>query len=79
MTLPDYYESLPNSISPKSEFVREISKRCEVTHQAIHRWIKKGLMPASKEHCDIISEVTKIPATILFPGYTEKFSQNGKH
>jgi len=30
-------------------------------------------MPAKKEHCDTIAELTSIPAEILFPQYRTKF------
>lgn len=76
MTLRDYYENLPTAIAPKTEFVKKIMDKCGVTQQATHRWLKKGSMPSSKEHCDAIAEIAGVAPEILFPLYAEKFSTN---
>lgn len=79
ITLPEFYENLPNATAPKTEFIKKIIDKCGVTQQAIHRWLKKGGMPSSKEHCDAVAEIAGVPVEELFPLYTEKFLTDEKH
>lgn len=72
-TLPEHYEHLPETASPKSELIRQIVIQCGVTFQCAYGWVKQGRMPAKKEHCDIIAQLTNIPAEALFPAYRERF------
>lgn len=73
LTLVDYYNSLPSVSAPKTEFIKKVMDRCGVSQQAIHRWIKRGCMPSSKEHCDAVAEIVGISVEELFPLYNEKF------
>lgn len=73
LTLPEHYEQLPETASPKSELIRQIVIQCGVTFQCAYGWVKQGRMPAKKEHCDTIAKLTNIPAETLFPQYRMKF------
>lgn len=76
MTLAEYYDSLPKATAPKADFIKQMMQKCGVTQQAIYRWLKKGATPSTKEHCDIIAEIAKMPAEELFPLYREKYGKN---
>ena len=67
MNLKEFYETLPQSSSPKMEFVRDLTKHLGVTETAVRNWIKGRAKPADKEHIEYISKVTAIPAEELFP------------
>lgn len=66
ITLKDYYQSLPESTSPKTEFVNDIAFRCNVTSNTVRNWISYGMKPSNPEHVKIISEVTGIPCDQLW-------------
>ena len=66
MTLKDYYENLPNSVSPKTSLVNTIAYECGVTSMTVHNWIDLKTMPRDENHLRIISRITGIPVENLF-------------
>lgn len=65
-SLRTFYESLPSSVFPKTEFVNEIVGRCHVSAATAHNWIKGKTRPNNPEHLSIISEITGIPQDKLW-------------
>lgn len=74
MTLTDYYEALPTITPPKAQFTKDVVARCGVTIQCVQNWVKNGVTPSTKDHCDAIAEIVGRPAEELFPDYTKKFT-----
>ena len=66
MTLRGYYESLPDSRHPKTEFVNEIAARAGVSTATVRNWIAYGMRPNNPKHIEILSEVTGIPENELW-------------
>lgn len=66
ITLRGYYNSLPDSTHPKSEFIREIATKCDVTENTVRNWIQYGMKPNNPEHANILSEITGIPVDKLW-------------
>lgn len=66
MTLKGYYESLPDSTHPKTEFINEITKRTGVSFTAARNWVIYGMKPNNPEHISILSEITGIPRNNLW-------------
>lgn len=73
MTLPEHYQNLPKPTVPKTELVKAICEQCNVTLQSAQNWVLNGIMPANKEHCDIVAAIVGLPAEELFPSYSKKF------
>lgn len=66
MALTDYYNQLPKSSHPKTEFIRELAKDCQVSIEAVRAWVKGTRIP-NKEHWPAIEKRTNTPAAELFP------------
>lgn len=66
MTLRGYYDALPSSSHPKTEFVNGIAQRAGVSTATVRNWIAYGMRPNNPEHVQILSEVTGIPAEELW-------------
>lgn len=66
MTLRDYYESLPSSEHPKTDFVNEVVRRTGVSSATVRNWIFYGMRPLKKEHVKVLSDVTGIPQDALW-------------
>lgn len=69
-----YYNSLPESASPKSDFLREVSLRCGVSPTTVRNWIFFNTRPSKPEYIKAISEITGIPESELWGGI---HSENG--
>lgn len=65
-SIKEFYKKLPSSISPKSDFLREISQRCGVTYMTARNWVVYGMKPSNREHFKVLSELTGIPEDHLF-------------
>lgn len=67
-SLKDFYKNLPDSrvVSPKSDFIREVTSRCKVSYQTARNWIIYGMKPSNKENVKVLSELTGIPEDYLF-------------
>lgn len=65
-TLKDFYESLPKQTSPKSDFVREVAERCDLSEQTVRFWLYDKFRPSRKEFLRVLSEMTGIPEENLF-------------
>lgn len=66
MTLMDYYNSLPKQTSPKSDFIREVAQRCDISEATVRWWLRGQFKPSRKEFYRILSEMTGIPEDNLF-------------
>ena len=66
MTLRGYYESLPNSSHPKTEFVNEIAVRAGVSTATVRNWISYGMKPSNPEHIELLSQMTGIDKDSLW-------------
>lgn len=60
LSLRGYYQSLPKSISPKTQFLEELVSRCNVTLATVRNWVLYDIKPKEVEHRKIISEITGI-------------------
>lgn len=60
MTLKGYYESLPASTNPKTQFVNEIIRRTGVSSATARNWIYYGMKPSNPNHVKILTEITGI-------------------
>ena len=60
MALMDYYENLPSASHPKTEFLMELARRCQVAVSTTRFWVKYGILPKNPEHLKIIQEMTGI-------------------
>lgn len=66
MTLKGYYDSLPKATHPKSDFLRSVAKRCDVSVCTVRNWTRYGFRPNRKEHIRVLSEITGIPVENLW-------------
>lgn len=66
ITLKGYYQSLPDSNSPKTEFINEVTRRTGVSSTTVRNWIMYGMKPYNPEHISILSEITGIPPENLW-------------
>ena len=66
MTLKDYYESLPKTTSPKTEFLKRVVDECGVSFGTAINWAKRGMHPADETHLPTLSKLTGIPEEELF-------------
>lgn len=55
-----YYQNLPDSTHPKTEFINEIAKKTGVSSTAVRNWIMYGMKPNKPEHISVLSEITGI-------------------
>lgn len=65
-TLKEYYNSLPERTSPKTEFVNAVAEKCEVSPQTVRFWIRGLFKPSRKEFYKALSQMTGIPEENLF-------------
>ena len=66
MTLKGYYQNLPESTHPKTEFINEIMKRTGVSFTSVRNWVIYGMKPNKPSHVSILSEITGIPPEELW-------------
>lgn len=66
MNLRSYYQSLPEPVAPKTEFIRKISRMCNLGEPTVRLWVAGTTKPANEEHVEILSRETGIPANELF-------------
>lgn len=62
----EYYVQLPSSVSPKTEFICEIMKRCTVSFATARNWVLYGVKPIKEEHKQVLSELTGIAVENLW-------------
>jgi hypothetical protein len=65
-TLSVFYENLPKANSPKTDFIRRISERCNLEEATVRLWVKDKTKPSNPEHLQILSEESGIPVNQLF-------------
>lgn len=66
MALKEYYESLPERVTPKKEFRDKIAKECGVTEMTVFRWLKGEVVP-DKLKREKLAELTGESIDALFP------------
>lgn len=64
--LVNYYDNLPETTSPKTEFVIKAAKACGVSETTIRNWVKGKAIPADSAHMKTLSELTGINEKELF-------------
>lgn len=67
MTLKEYYDGLPEKTAPKSDFIRKVTRACGVTPCTVRNWIKGSFTPDDPDNRSLISRLTHIPESELFP------------
>ena len=66
MNLRSYYQNLPEPVAPKSDFVRKVSRMCNVGEPTVRLWVTGKTKPANDEHVEILSNETGISKEELF-------------
>lgn len=68
LTLADYYDTLPTAttMSPKSDFVKQVAKECNVSINTVRNWILNDMKPSNPAHIEVLSRITKINETELW-------------
>lgn len=66
ITLRDYYDGLPSSSSPKTEFVTKIAYLTGKSHMAVMNWISGRAKPKDDKDLEILSRESGIPTEDLF-------------
>ncbi len=66
MTLKGYYEQLPDSNHPKTDFVNAVVAETGVSVQTVRNWVIYGMRPSKKSHVDILVRLTGIPENELW-------------
>lgn len=66
MTLQGYYDSLPSSTHPKTDFVNMIASQCGVSTATVRNWIAYGMRPSNPHHIELLSQITGIPQNELW-------------
>lgn len=64
--LEGYYEGLPEASFPKTSFVNETARDCNVSVATVHNWIHGKTKPERPEHRKYLSEKTGIPEDELW-------------
>lgn len=64
--LADYYESLPPSYSPKTQFIKRVAERCGLVEQTVRLWVKGKSNPSEPKHLEVLEEETGISRENLF-------------
>lgn len=68
MTLRDYYQSLPTKQTPpRTKFIRKLMETCDVQDTTVRKWVSGDAVPDDPDHRFIISRLTGIPESELFP------------
>lgn len=67
MTLTDYYQSIPDRrATPRSRFLKEICRKCEVEMSTARNWVSGRNLPQKESYYKILSEMTGIAPEDLF-------------
>ncbi len=64
--LQKYYEGLPSATCPKSNFLNEVVRKCDVSFIAVRNWVKGKNKPADSKCVKVLSDITGIPEDELF-------------
>ena len=64
--LMKYYDGLPETTSPKTEFVERAAKVCGVSETTVRNWVKGNTAPADSAHVKKLSKLTGINENNLF-------------
>ena len=60
LSLKGYYDSLPEPVVPKREFILEIMQKCHVGETTAFNWISGRTKASDPKHIAILSEITGI-------------------
>lgn len=66
MNLKAYYQSFPEPVAPKTEFIRKIARICDVGEPTVRLWVAGTTKPSNQEHVVILSRESGIPVNELF-------------
>lgn len=61
-----FYDSLPRSTQPKTEFVKKVAHETGVTETTVRNWIKNGTKPNNHEHVIVLERLTGLTEKELF-------------
>lgn len=64
--LAEYYYNLPDSFSPKSDFLAKVVVRCGVSMNTARNWVLGYCKPSEPEHIEILADITGISKDKLF-------------
>lgn len=66
MTLKEYYNQIPEQPAPKSDFVRKVAEKLEVSEATVRTWLTGRNKPSHPSFYRGLSEITGIPEDELF-------------
>jgi hypothetical protein len=66
MTLKEFYNNIPGQPSPKSDFVRKVAAKLEVSEATVRLWVTGKYKPRHPSFYRGLSELTGIPENELF-------------
>ena len=64
--LTDYYEGLPPTYSPKTQFIKRVAERCGLAEQTVRLWVKGKYNPSEPKYLEVLEEETGISRENLF-------------
>jgi len=66
MNLIEYYKQFPEPTAPKSDWVRMVAEKLEVSEATVRSWIQGRNKPRHPSLLRGLSEITGIPENELF-------------
>lgn len=66
ITLKGYYDGLPASTFPKTDFVNKVSTMCKTSTTTVRNWIRGVAKPKKQSSIDVLVKVTGIPEEKLW-------------
>jgi len=66
MNLQNYYKSIPEHTSPKSNWIRQTAERLGVSEGTVRTWVYGKNQPRDSRILKQLSEITGIPENELF-------------
>jgi len=66
MNLQQFYEQIPEPTAPKSDWVRMVAEKLEVSEATVRSWIQGRNKPRHPSLLRGLSEITGIPENELF-------------
>ena len=64
--LTDYYEGLPPTYAPKTQFIKRVAERCGLAEQTVRLWVKGKYNPSEPKYLEVLEEETGISRENLF-------------
>lgn len=60
MTLKDYFDSIPESSSPRNEFIKKMMDKTGCPYSTVRSWFVYGIKPRDERVLEILQEETGI-------------------